>query len=280
MPMKQINLNDWIQSGESTFGLSYFHKSDETLMLKLAKPGADRKEFVQEYETACRVYELGVPSPEPGELVTCDGLIGILFRRIVGKRSIARAIADNPDEIPQLARIYSDALKKLHSTPCNKDCFRSIKDVYRERMLANPFRSDDMKAKAVELLESLPDADTCVHGDMHFGNIIIAGGKYYFIDLGSFSYGYPLFDFAMLCLIIVFGINFPERFINDYHCTPEQAIRFRDLVIKEYFGPDTDIEQKLKEFEPYMTVRLFDIEMEMGSKIPEVVAETGYRLLR
>ncbi len=49
-------------------------------------------------------------------------------------------------------------------------------------------------------LDSVPENTNCVHGDFQPGNVILAGGKPYWIDLGRFAWGDPMFDFGHLYL--------------------------------------------------------------------------------
>ena len=59
---------------------------------------------LDEYERACKVYQIGVPCPTPGELVrTEEGLLGIQFHRIVGKKSYARALSEHPERLEAYA---------------------------------------------------------------------------------------------------------------------------------------------------------------------------------
>lgn len=265
--MKTLNVNEWELSGESTFGNSYFHKENPSLMLKVLNPGMPVEELDKELEMATRVYNLGIRTPKPGEAVLFDGRRGILFERIVGKRSFARAVGDEPDNLEYLAGEYAAMVKTLHSTQCDTSAFPSIKEIYREQVLANPDRDGALKEKAVRFLDFVPDETTCIHGDMHFGNVIISGGGSYFIDLGNFSYGYPLFDFAMMDLLIAFGKIAEPKFTEIYHCSVADAERFWNLAVRGYFGPGTDAAAKRREFMPFMAIRQLTIETVTGMSV-------------
>ena len=83
----RISLDDYVLTGGGFNGESYDHKTDPDVMLKLYFPGKIRQPL-DEMLMARKVYDLGIPSPEPGDyVVTEDGRYGIRFRRIPGKVS-------------------------------------------------------------------------------------------------------------------------------------------------------------------------------------------------
>ena len=100
----KISLNDYVLSGGGFNGESYDHKSDPSVMLKLYFPGKIQQPL-DEMLLSRKVYELGIPTPEPGEyVVTEDGRYGIRFHRILGKKSYSRATGDHPERAPQYSR--------------------------------------------------------------------------------------------------------------------------------------------------------------------------------
>ena len=106
MEAKKINLSDFVLFGGGANGESYNHKQDPSLMLKLYFPGKIQQPL-DEMLLARKVYEMGIPTPEPGEYVeTEDGRFGILFRRIEGKlvaQSYMMIEYDCPAELLQKA---------------------------------------------------------------------------------------------------------------------------------------------------------------------------------
>lgn len=110
-----INLNDYESSGAGALGESYISKSNPNILLKLYS--REREQMgLDEYERARKVYQIGVPCPTPGELVrTEEGLLGIQFHRIVGKKSYARALSEHPERLEAYAARFAEECKRLHS---------------------------------------------------------------------------------------------------------------------------------------------------------------------
>ena len=80
-----IDLNDYVRVGEGANGASYNHKTDPNIMLKMYFRNFEAAQL--ELELAQKVYNMGIPTPKPGDLVTDGKQMGILFRRIEGKKS-------------------------------------------------------------------------------------------------------------------------------------------------------------------------------------------------
>ena len=109
----KISLDDYILTGGGANGESYDHKTDPTVMLKLYFPGKIQQPL-DEMQLAKKVYDIGIPCPEPGEYVaTEDGRYGILFRRIPSKVSYSRATADHPEHVQHYAEEFPNMFNTM-----------------------------------------------------------------------------------------------------------------------------------------------------------------------
>lgn len=266
--IRRIDLNDWTPFGAGAVGQSYINKEDPGLMLKISTKDGSLDEWVREITNAKALYDLGLPVPRPGYIVSDGQNYGLVFDYIKGKKSYARAVADAADdaEIDELGRRFADVALKLHATNCKTPGLIDVKDYTRDAIISNPFHSQDIKDKALNLLETLPDGEVGVHGDLHFGNVITAGGKDYLIDLGTFTYGYYKFDLGMMVYVSA-GDTFvsEERFMELYHCTFERSRRFHQAVADRYFGHKVVLEDLVDDLMPYAAMRLFSMENQMKS---------------
>lgn len=265
----RINLADYEPSGAGALGESYISKKDPNILLKLYS--REREQMgLDEYERACKVYSIGVPCPVPGELVrTGEGLLGIQFRRIVGKRSYARALSEHPERLEEYAARFAEECRRLHAIQPEPGLFPTAKEQCLTHIRLDKFLSDEEKAALARYVGGLPDADTALHGDLHYGNIIFTDdGRQYFIDLGDFCTGSPLFDLAIVyrqtCLM-------PEPFIKEnYHIDAATARAFWCAFVPRYFGPDAVIEEVEAMLEPYNTLRSLALEQSLGEYRPAI----------
>jgi len=259
MNARLIDLNDYIHAGEGGCGESLNHKTDSSLMIKMYDSGKPEEAVAYELELAGKVYSLGLPTPPPGELVTDQkGRFGISFKRIVNKISIARAVADHPENIDELAKEFARMCKLLHGTKIAPGSFPEVKQNCYDMIDADPYYTAQDKAKIKDFVSKAPDTGTALHGDLQFGNVIIADGQSYFIDLSDFAYGCPDFDLGMVALCCVFDHS---DFIHDaFHMEPALAYEFWKAFVKHYYGPDADIKEIENHLRPYAGLKSILIE--------------------
>lgn len=267
MEPKKISLNDYVLTGGGFNGESYDHKTDPTVMLKLYMPGKIRQPL-DEMELARKVFDAGIPTPEPGEyVVTEDGRYGIRFHKVVGKKSFSRATGENPDKVAEYAAQFAQMCLDLHSTHLDTSKFENVKDRYLRLLAENPFFSSAEKDKLERFIRDTPDEDTAVHGDLQYSNAIFAGDKRYFIDLGDFCYGNHLFDVGMVYLCCYLS---EEDFIREtFHMPKDLAKRFWDEFAPVYFGKDRPLKEIEEEIRPYAGLKTLIVERDTNCPMPE-----------
>ena len=265
-----IDLNDYEYAGEGANGSSYNHKSDPDVMLKLYNPGKEGH-ALKELLVAKKVYGIGLPTPEPGDLVTDGERHGIRFRRIPGKKSFSRAVGDDPSLVEKYAREFAGMCRKLHSTHVDTSLFDNVKDRYFDLLEQNPFFSADEKEKLAAFIRQAPDMDIALHGDLQFSNAIFIGDERYFIDLGDFSYGYPMFDIGMVYLCCNLS---NDEFIEEvFHMKKSTSQAFWKAFAPAYFGPDADLEALEKEVRLYAGLKTLLVERDTRRPMPEFRVE-------
>ncbi len=266
MEARLINIDEFVHSGEGFNGESLNHRTDPGIMIKLYNAGADRTLVENEVEFAHKVYELGIPTPKPGEFITDGrGRYGIMFERIVGKKSFSRACGDNPAEVEQYARRFARLCRILHSTVTPADSFHDVKELYRSILDESTIYTDSEQRYLRGIIDGTPDCTTAIHGDLQFSNAIMVDGRDYFIDLGDFAYGHPYFDLGMVLFTCIYD---DEEFLREtFHMEKDTAKKFWYWFVKEYFGPDADPAQKEQELRPYAALKLLIIER-AGGAIP------------
>lgn len=266
----EIKLDDYELFGGGANGDSFNHKSDPAVMLKLYRPGIIQQPL-DEIRLARKVFEMGIPTPEPGDyVVTPDGRYGIRFKRITGKKSYSRATGDEPEKVEQFATEFAGMCLKLHATHVDTTQFENVKDRYYRLLAANPFFTPAQKDRLTRFIADVPDEDTAIHGDLQYSNAIFAGKQRYFIDLGDFCWGNHLFDVGMVYLCCCLS---EENFIREtFHMPKSLAVRFWQEFASAYFGSDIPLGEIEEQIRPFAGLKTLIVERDTKRPMPEIRA--------
>ena len=237
MDLKSIDINSWTQVGEGGIGKTYVHPDNPDILLKVNRSSmSDERTVKREVETSQHVFGLGLSTPRMFDIVRVGDAYGYTFERIKGKKSLSRICADDPSRISEIAALLASEGRKLHATTCDTAFFPSHKEGALKAIGAADFADEADKQKLLAFVEGLDDAPTCVHGDFQPGNMIVSGeGKPYWIDLGWFSHGLPMFDIGHLFLITQIYSQF-QRMRDIIHMSREQLLVFWDAFAAAYSG--------------------------------------------
>lgn len=243
-----IDMNDYEESGDGFTAISYNHKNGRT-MIKLYSEIIPRETAIKELQTSRNIDKLGFRIPRAIRLVTDGKRIGVEFERIANKRSYARAISQEPEHLADYSRRFARKCKELHGKQCDVTKFPSIK----ETILASAYRSKDFskedQEKIVAFIKSIPEETTCVHGDMHIGNILTTGTEDFWIDLSDFGYGSPYFDLGTLFFVMYCA---PEPVCERlFHISSAQCKEVWNIFLSEYMGEGADIEKEMEKILPF-----------------------------
>ena len=229
----RINLDDYLQSGEGGTAVTYKHKSRNSLA-KLYNPGFEADMARAEFITAKAVYDMGIPTPEPIRLVTDGQRMGAEYEFIPGKHSFARILSEEPQREAEIALAFAQAGKLLHGTRADTSRIPSIKDILRAFYQNNDCVTEEYNQRVLAFLDKAPDADTCLHGDFHIGNIITDGSRTMWIDIGQFCHGVPQWDLGWFWTICH---NLGDKRADFLlHLTQRALISFWDAFLPAYLG--------------------------------------------
>ena len=256
MDARTINIQEWEPFGGGGFGESYYNKSDDSVILKLNKPSVSAAKALEEFQFSKAVFDMGIPSAQPYEYVTDGERYGMIVERIQGKESFGRIIADHPERLEELAAITAEYAKALHAIPCNTSVFDSVPMRSRGLIAACKEIPDDIKTRLIGYIDQLEPATTCLHGDINPCNIIIAQGKVYWIDLGDFGYGDPMYDFCIMAHMSQLGPN--PLLEHIFHINRNTLRLFYESMGRHYLGTlwDTpELQEKMERISQIMAGR-------------------------
>ena len=255
MTYEPINLDDYIQTGEGGTAITYNHRNGRTLA-KLFTPGYAAETARREFLVNRMVYDMGVPTPEPIRLITDGTRYGAEYELIVGKRSFTRIISQEPGQLEPLSLLFARLSRELHATKADTARLPDMRSLVRDAVVRFESLPQNLKALLLDALDALPSADTCLHGDLHIGNIITDGKRNLWIDVGDFAYGRPEWDLAMM--------YYAEKHISEeraqsiFHLGLDTLAKHWDVFSKAYWNTENpeELEAHIKELAPYIALKL------------------------
>ena len=267
---KQIDLNNYVQTGEGGTSLTYTHQTRPT-MAKLFNLANEAEMAEREFLTARAVFEMGVPTPEPLQLVTDGERRGVEYELIRNKRSFTRIISQEPERLEEISLAFARMARELHTRKADTSRFTSVKErlrrFYQEK---GNLVTEEYKERALAFIDKSPDADTCLHGDLHIGNVITDGRRSLWIDLEQFSYGEPEWDLGWMWTIC----NQIDGKRSDFilHLTPDTLKAHWSVFIAAYLGTDDQavIGDYTRRLMAYYAVRLpYMLDLLVQGRLPE-----------
>lgn len=252
-----IDMSHYSHSGEGYCGVTYYC-DDGDAMVKLYNDFLPDSMVEQEKRASTCVLQLGVPTPMPGAIVTTGKQKGILYERIVNKKSFARAIADDPDSYREYAKRFAKMARQLHQTPCNTAIFPDKAKIYENALSSSKVFDAKEKEFISDFLSNVPATTTCNHGDLHIGNIITTGKEDLWIDLAAFSYGNPLFDIGTAYLCMHCPVD--AMTLNLFHIHNDLMEKVWRAFICEYFNvKESEVDEVNNKIKPYTGLRMVEL---------------------
>ena len=247
---EMIDMDDYELSGDGYTALSY-NSLKSSRMIKLYADFMPISEPEKEIRVSWALSDMGLNIPKAHRLVTDGKRIGVEFDRIAPKKSVARAISQEPENLEKYAVKFAQMCKELHSTPCDTENFEAVTEHFKKIVNTSNLFSENEKGKMIAFINSVPAQTYCCHGDLHIGNVIFntQTEEYYWIDLSDFRYGNPLFDLGMFYMAC--NCN-PDDLTNRlYHVDNATMRKVWEIFVREYFGPDAVLDEVARRLEPF-----------------------------
>ena len=253
--IERINLDDYVQTGEGGTALTYNHKDGRTLA-KLFMPSIAADNAAREFRINQVVYESGLPTPQPIRLITDGVRFGAEYELIAPKRSFTRIISQEPDQLVPLTERFARLAKRIHQTPADTTRLPDMRELVREWIDRLEQFPDELKRRFHRFIDTVPSTPTCLHGDLHIGNIITDGQRDLWIDVGDFAYGVPEWDLGMM----YYSSHFlsPERADNIFHLDNDTLRAHWDVFAPVYYDTDSKdaLDAEVEKLQPFIATKM------------------------
>ena len=174
------------------------YRLDDETIVKVYRPNHSIEAIDRERAYAKAAFVAGIPSVIAFDMVKVGDSCGVIYEAM-NSDTLGHAIMNDPDHLNEYVAKYVALAKKLHSTPIKDETITSLKDFLMKRA-DSPFMRELLEQNEIdvlkEIISSMADCDTLVHGDLHPGNIMLQDGELMLIDMGEVTRGVPIYDLA------------------------------------------------------------------------------------
>jgi uncharacterized protein (TIGR02172 family) len=180
------------------------YRLDRESVVKLYNEGIGAELAEQEKEFARAAFVAGIPTAISYDLVRSGNRTGVIYE-MLDADTLTQIIRRDLAEMDRHARMLADVAHAIHAVEGDPAIFPDLKPKLREAIAATgEYLAADDVALLQQCLDRVPDADTCVHFDLHTNNIMVRAGEPLIIDMGDLSRGSYLFDVGLICGIYAF----------------------------------------------------------------------------
>ena len=166
---------------------------DDGRVLRLAREPAQAGVIEREAVALAAAHVAGVSAPGVHERLTFAGRPGVVLDRVDGV-DLLDWLSARPWALRTVARTLGAEHAALHRAEAPA-ALPALREELRHR-LASPLVPEDVRERALERLDRLPDGDRLLHGDFHPANVLRTAAGCVVIDWTNAARGDPAADVA------------------------------------------------------------------------------------
>ena len=221
-------------------GNGTIYRYDEETIVKIYHNGAPLEEIRLEKDLCRKVFIKGINTAIPYDVVKVGEEYGSVAEMLSAK-PVSKLLRLNPEKLEEYVAIYTQLLKKIHTTPIRPDETPPIKETGVNWVkFLQPYLPEEQWEKLHDMMNAMPEPGFMVHGDYHVNNVMIQDGEPLLIDMDTVAYGHPVFDFAAIYLACVGYCECNHEGTMDFYGLPyEITTKIWETLMKQYFEDET-----------------------------------------
>ena len=244
--LRNIDISHAEVIGDGFFSTVY--RLDKDTIVKVFTRTSDPNQIQRELFLAKEAFVLGVPTAISFDIVKAGDKLGVCFE-MLDCQSLKNVILSDKAKYDEYIKKYADLLKKINTTECLNESIPDMKKSFLKKVEGiKPYLDEKHYLKAKQLVESIEDRKTFIHGDCHFKNIMVQNGELILIDMDTLSVGHPIFELACLYApYCAFNEDDPGNSERFFGIKDEDAVNLYKDLLALYFGKlDDAILDKIK----------------------------------
>ncbi|MDD6735790.1 MAG: anti-sigma factor antagonist [Clostridiales bacterium] len=259
------------------------YRIDDETIIKLYYGDADIDWIEHEKMLSKKAFVMGIPTAISYDIVEANGRKGVVYELIKSKTLGEMIRADNT-KLDEYVEKYADICKLIHSIHTNDPEIPSFKEANREDIKNIMWITEEERNSLYRFLDLVPNADTCIHGDLNLNNIMVQNGECCLIDMAELSTGTPMFDVSRILFSMIYAAPENDDYYAFYKMPTATVKEIYEKFFRVYFGCDTveeaeKINPDVKWLHPLAWFRCCT-SMLKGTRWPAEMREKALYLLR
>ncbi|MBR5179265.1 MAG: phosphotransferase [Lachnospiraceae bacterium] len=228
---REISVDGCKVIGKGAYGTVY--RLDEDTVVKKYDSAEALSMIENEKKLARLAFVAGIPTAISFDIVKIGDTYGSVFEMLKAK-TFNDLIKENPANADDIIKQYADLIKQVHSTKLPAGTLPSSRQKYIEKLKnIKHMIPEELYGKTEVFLNSIPEDDHLIHGDLQMKNIMLSDNEPMLIDMDTLSQGIPLFDIAGIYVAyIVFEEDEPGNNMKFFGIATETGKKIWDGVCK------------------------------------------------
>lgn len=196
--LREISVEGCEIIGKGGHGTVY--RLDGDTIVKIFGEKEPFDEIEREISYSKKAFVFGIPTAISYDVVKCGSCYGVVYE-LINADTLTNWLCAHPETLDEYAVKYGAIIKTLHETEADTTIFGNTKDLYNKWVDdMSVYYTPDEIAILHEVINSIPDSKTFIHGDIHSKNMMVQDGELLFIDMADLTYGHRIFDYAGMAL--------------------------------------------------------------------------------
>ena len=180
------------------------YKQNENQICKLFYKNYPKQLVEHEFNNAKIIYQLGINTPFPYDIVFIEERYGIIYEKLNGTTLLSKINTENTNVdfwIEKFVNFHKDFLKYQSDVLINYKDFLKL------------FASESVDL--IKKIDNLQDGNFVLHGDFHPENVIVDNkSNLFLIDMMNVCKGPMIYDIARTYFLLGYNPIFQERYLS------------------------------------------------------------------
>ena len=236
---RRISIDGCEVIGRGACGECY--RIDDETIIKLYYGNADIDWIEHEKSLSKKAFVMGIPTAISYDIVEANGRKGVVYELIKSK-TLGELIRADHTKLDEYVKMYADTCKRVHTIHTSDPEIPSFKEANRADIANITGITDEERQCLHRFIDLVPEADTCIHGDLNINNIMVQGDECCLIDMGELSTGTPMFDISRILFSMIYAAPEHDEYYAFYKMPTATVKEIYEKFFRNYFGCDTEEE--------------------------------------